>query len=138
MYVCAVTQATSRELLSLCDGFIAIESVLGLTPKAQPPILLGIELGLPTDVWRPFVLALDSLEGTLPYVVRNYLRDSIMGSGMGCGDTKEEKDAFLDRALEEGITREDEIPNPKLPGRTVQRVSLNRSNDIVKRILVGS
>lgn len=137
MYVCAVTQATSRELLSLCDGFVAIESVLGLTPKAEPPTLPGIELGLPTEVWHPFVLALDSLEGTLPYVVRNYLRDSILDSGMGCGDTKEEKDTFLDRALEEGITLEDEIPNPKLPGRTVQKVWLNRSNDIVKRILGG-
>jgi hypothetical protein len=61
-----------------------------------------------------------------------------MDSGMGCGDTKEEKGAFLDRALEEGITLEDRIPNPKLPGRTVQKVSLNRSNDIVKRILGGS
>jgi len=138
MYVCAVTEATSRELLSLCNGFIAVESVLGLTPKAEPQTLPGIQLGLPAEEWRPFILALDSLESKLPYVVRNYLRDSIMDAGMGCGHTKEEKGAFLDRALEEGITLEDKIPNPKLSGRTVQKVSLNRSNDIVKRILRGS
>jgi co-chaperonin GroES (HSP10) len=47
----------------------------------------------------------------------------------------DEKDAFLDKALKEGIIVPDEMPNPKLPGKVVAVCHLNRENDIVKQIL---
>lgn len=130
MYVCAVGLSTARELFTLSDGVFPLEVRLGLTPKvAQLPLM-------PREVeWRIFVLRLNSLESKLPNVVRNYLRNTILEPSMGCGETLEEKDAFLDRAVEEGIIVQYEIENPKLLGRMVIACRLNSENELVKQIL---
>ena len=131
MYVCAVGLSTARELFTLSDGVFPLEVRLGLTLKAAQ-----LPLTPPEVEWRIFVLRLNSLESKLPYVVRNYLRDRILEPSMGCGETLEEKETFLNRAVEDGIVIEYEIENPKLPGRTVVACRLNKENDLVKRILM--
>lgn len=130
MYVCAVGLSVARELFTLSNGVFPLEARLRLTPKvAQLPLIP------PLDEWRPFILRLNSLEKELPYVVRNYLRDVILDPSLRGGETMDEKDAFLNKALNEGIIVQDEVPNPKLPGRMVVTCRLNRENDVVKQIV---
>ena len=131
MYVCAVGLSTARELFTLSDGVFPLEVRLGLTQKATQ-----LPLTPPEVEWRIFVLRLSSLESKLPYVVRNYLRDRILEPSMDCGETLEERERFLNKAVEDGIVVEYELENPKLPGRTVTACRLNRENDLVKRILM--
>ena len=130
IYVCAIGLSAARELFSLSERVFPLETRLGLTPKTA-----AMPLILPLEEWRLFVLRLNSLEKKLPYVVRNYLRDTILDPSLGCGETMDEKDAFLNKALDEGIMLQDEMPNPKLPGKVIAACHLNRENDIVKQIL---
>lgn len=130
VYVCAVGLSAARELLSLSEQVFFLEARLGLTPKTALQPLIP-----PLEEWHPFVLRLNSLEKGLPYVVRNYLRDVIFDPSLGCGETMDEKDAFLNKALNEGIIVEEDMQNPKLPGRMVVTCRLNRENEIVNQIV---
>jgi hypothetical protein len=80
IYVCAVALSAARELFSLSEQVFSLEARLGLTPKT-----VAMPLIPPLEEWRPFILRLNSLEKKLPYVVRNYLRDTILEPSIGCG-----------------------------------------------------
>lgn len=134
MYICAVGLTIAREFLTLSSGVFPLEERLGLSPKAEPTIL-GTPLDLATRDWKPFIRRLDSLERALPDIVCNYLVNSILERSMGCGDTKQEKQQFLEEAVLTGLVEFYDIPNPKLPGRTVQACRLNREDPIVAQIL---
>lgn len=130
VYVCAVTLSAARELFTLSEQVFPIETRLGLTPK--PPQLSLMPLAAD---YRAFVERLDSVEKKLPYVVWGYLRDTILESSLGYGETMDEKNAFLNKAVEEGIIIKEEMPNPKLPGKVVATCRLNRQNELVRQIL---
>ena len=64
-----------------------------------------------------------------------YFTDRILEPSTGCGETVDEKNAFLSKAAESGIVIAEEISNPRLPDKTVTACRLNRQNDLVKQIL---
>lgn len=133
--VCAVGLEAARELITMAEGFFPIEVLLNLTPKL-PATLPGMEPSKGFRDWRPLVRRLDSLEKVLPYVVKNYFRDTILDASFGCGETQEDKETFLGNASDEGVIETKDIPNPKVPGRTVTIIKLNRQNTLVKSILL--
>jgi hypothetical protein len=134
MYICAVGLTIAREFLTLSSGVFPLKDRLGLTPKAEATIL-GKPLASVTRDWSPFVRRLNSLEGALPHVICNYLINSILEASMGCGDTKEEKQQFLEEAASTGLIEFYDVPNPKLPSRTVRACRLKREATIVIEIL---
>lgn len=130
VFLGAVTVSAARELMSLAEQVFPIEARLDLTAKpAQLPLTPQV-----TD-FRRCIERLDSLEAKLPYVVWNYFRDSILDPSLGCGETVDEKNEFLNKAVEEGIIIREEVPNPRLPGRVVTTCRLNRQNDLVQQVL---
>ncbi len=89
MHLCAISTTTARELLGQVEGFYPLESVLNLTPILLPVPLL--EVPQPEEALTRFIQRLHRLEAGLPYVVRNYLRDTIMEDSMDWGETSQEE-----------------------------------------------
>ncbi|MBI4294696.1 MAG: NYN domain-containing protein [Chloroflexi bacterium] len=131
IYVCAITLSAARELVSLTKQVFPLEAHLNLTPKLPPSRPSAKDMG----EWRLFIERLGDLEKKLPYVVHNYLRDKILDASMGCGQTAPERDEYLKKAATLGIILEQEMPNPKMPGRTVTTCRLNKENEVVKKAL---
>jgi len=134
MHLSAVSTSTARELLGQVKGFYPLEGVLNLTTiEAAAPLL---EVPLPEESLARFVQRVHGLEAGLPYVVRNYLRDTIMEDLVDCGETRQERDDFIERAIADGIIEPYEMPNPLIPGRNVTCVKLVKDNPIVTSILI--
>lgn len=74
------------------------------------------------------VMHLARLESRLPMVARNYFRDLLPGD-------HEQREAAIVRALQQGIVIPYELPNPKMPGRTMLAIKLNQDHPTVKAIL---
>lgn len=120
--VAAVSLDAARELLTVADDFIALEQRLGL--QVAPPEATG------TPEWDSLILRLVNVEETLPYVVRNYFRDRILGGPILVTE------ALLRRAETEKIVMVEEIDNPKLPNKKVKVITLNRSHPSVAEALL--
>jgi len=134
MHLSAVSTSTARELLGQVKGFYPLEGVLNLTAiEAAAPLL---EVPLPEESLARFVQRVHGLEAGLPYIVRNYLRDTIMEDLVDCGETRQERDDFIERAIADGIIEPYEMPNPLIPGRNVTCVKLVKDNPIVRSILI--
>ena len=129
--VVAVGIDAARELLTLADTFIPIEKHLKLDYQ---PSSGGVG---PEAAWDTFIARMLGLESVLPYVVRPYLRDRVLTAAMGAGSTREEREAFLDRAEKERLLEVAEIDNPKMPGRKVKTVRLRRSHPAVAQALLA-
>ena len=127
--VTAVSIDAARELLTLADTFIPIEKHLGLefVPQPSPPQVA---------TWQPFIKRMLDLEGKLPFLVKNYIRDHILEPSMGAGATPEAKEAFLKQAADEGILEWGEVDNPKLPGRKATTIRLRRNHVAVAQLLL--
>lgn len=136
--ICAFGDTIASELKTMTPIF-PLEAELGLTPKAlKPSTLPGFPTEGPESQTRTFVMRFDSLERTLPYVVLNYLRQTILTSAWGVGMTQPEIDAFVSRMLSDGLLVQYDVANPKRPGRTTPAVKLNRSHTTVVEILAST
>jgi uncharacterized LabA/DUF88 family protein len=136
IYVLCFGSSASRELFTSTNGVYPLESRLSLTEK--PPLqatMPGVESIEHAEAERNLIAVVDSLEKTLAYVVRSYLRDKVLLPRGSFGETSEEVDDLLARMISEDILRTEEIPNPKIAGRTVSVVRLNRDHLTVKGIL---
>lgn len=133
MYLCAIGTTTARELLGQVKAFYPLESILNLTPKLPPVPLL--EVPQPKEALVRFIQRLHGLEVALPYVVRNYLRDTIMEDLVDWGETPQERDDFVERAIADGIIEPYEMPNPRIVGRNVTCVRLIKDSPIVRSVL---
>lgn len=139
IYVLCFGRSASRELFTLTNGVYPLESRLGLTDKPPlQPRMPGVMAKEEAEVTHALIGIVDSLEKSIPYVVRNYLRSQVLLPKQIFGETSQEIDGLLDQVVSEGILIEDEIPNPKVKGRTVQIVRLNRANGTVKEVLPSS
>lgn len=133
MHLSAISATTARELLGQVEGFYPLDGVLDLTP-IEPPELL-FELAQPDEALTRFIRRLHGLEKTLPYVVRNYLRDTIMEDVPAWGETPQERDDFIQRVIADGVIEAYERPNPRIPGRNVACVRLIKDDPVVSSVL---
>ena len=136
MYVLCFGASASREFFTLTQGVFPLEVRLNLTEKAalQAP-MPGIKPDKVDLSLTEMIRRLDSLEKSLPYVVRNYFRDRILLTSQQFGETAADVDLLLDGACEAKALEEYEVPNPRLPGRTVRAVKLNRDDPVVQGAL---
>jgi len=139
IYVLCFGASAARELFTLTNGVYPLESRLSLTEKPPlQPRMPGVMAEEDAERSSALIQIVDSLEKSLPYVVRNYLRDQVLLRKRVLGETSQEVDRLLDQAVSEGILVEEEISNPKIKGRTVHIVRLNRANGTVKGVLPSS
>ena len=134
--VCAIGQSISRDLLTIADSVVLLEKQLGLVPPE--PTAIAVATPSPTKpdweqvaTWVDFVQHLSRLEKRLPMVSRNYFRDLLPGD-------HEQREATMVRALQQGIVTPYELPNPKMPGRTMLAVRLAQDHPTVLAILSAS
>jgi len=136
VYVLCFGAAVSREFFTLTQGVFPLEVRLNLTEKAQMQAPIpGLLAPQPEEACAELIRRLDGVEKSLPYVVRNYLRDKILLPDQRFGETATDVDALLDRARDEKIIDEYEVPNPRLTGRTVRAIKLNRESLAVQKAL---
>lgn len=136
IYVLCFGASAARELFTLTKGVYPLEGQLNLMQKAPIQAAMpGIAAATVVNEWEALIQRLDSLEKTLPHVVRRYFRDKILLPARQLGDTGLEIDRKLSKALEDGILEEYEIPNPKLPGRMVAAIRLRRESPLVQDVL---
>ncbi len=120
--VAAVSIDAARELLTVADDFVALEQRLGL--QVAPPKAVG------TPEWDSLIGRLLSLEEGLPYVVRNYFRDRVLGGPVLVTES------LLRKAEAEQVITITEIDNPKLAGKKVKIIALNRKHPSVAEALL--
>lgn len=133
--VCAFGASISGELKTMTPIF-PLEAELALTLKTKPVLLLP---GFPTTEglakWGRFVRRLDGLEHQLPYIVRSYLIHTLLAPSWGRGETEAEKETFVDEAQAAGLLESYEIDNPQRPGKLVNVVRLDQTNETVRQVL---
>jgi len=136
VYVLCFGASASREFFTLTQGVFPLEVRLNLTEKAALQAAMpGIKPDKVDLSLTEMIRRLDSLEKSLPYVVRNYFRDKILLTSQQFGETAADVDLLLDGACEAKALEEYEVPNPRLPGRTVRAVKLNRDDPAVQGAL---
>lgn len=127
-------RSASRELFTMTEGVYSLETWLNLTDR-QPATLPMTEILDETSKRHYLIQRLDSLEKTLPEVVRNYLRDKILLPIKRFGETRTEVDQFLDQELQEGYIEEFSVENPRVPGKQVKCFKLKRESPLVIKAL---
>ncbi len=140
IYVLCFGGSAARELFTLTNRVYPLETRLNLTEKRTlQPTMPGVPEKEATAIIRNLLIGtVDSVEKSIPYIVRNYLRDKVLLPRRQFGETAQEIDGLLDRAVADGVLRVEEIENPNIQGRTVQTVRLNRENGLVKEVLPSS
>ncbi len=136
IYAVCFGRSASRELFTMTEGVYPLEVRLGLTEKGQP--LPTFELVDEESKTKHLIQRIDSLEKTLNYVVRNYLRDKILLPTKLFGETSEEVDDYLESELKKGYLREYSIDNPKSVGKQVACLKLDRENPLVAQSLTAT
>lgn len=135
IYVLCFGKSAARELFTLTNSVYPLEARLGLTEKLPTQPVPGVPAADETIVIRNLIEVVDSVEKSIPYIVRNYLRDKVLLPKQKFGETAQEIDELLDKAIQEKILLVEEIPNPKIEDRTVLTIRLNRSSGSVKEVL---
>lgn len=135
IYAVCFGRSASRELFTMTEGVYPLEVRLNLTER-QPAALPALEILDEPNKRRYLIRRIDSLEKTLPDVVRNYLRDKILLPMKQFGETAADVDAFLNRELEEGYLEEYTVDNPKIPKRQVKCLRLKREVPMVAEALL--
>jgi len=126
IYVLCFGRSASRELFTMTHGVYPLEVRLNLTekqPKALPPIGFLDRL----TKRQLLIQKLDSLEKILPYVVRLYFLKLLLPLKQ-FGETFREVESFLDQELQEDYIDEYAIDNPKIPGKKLRCIKLNRDS----------
>jgi len=134
IYAVCFGRSASRELFTMTKGVYPLEVRLGLTEK-KPAFLITPELMDETSKTKYLIERLDSLEKSLDYIVRNYLRDKILLPIKSFGETSEEVDDYLDNECKKGYLKEYSRDNPKIPGKKISCLKLDRENSIVTESL---
>jgi len=129
VYVVCFGRSAARELFTMTEGVYPLEARLGLKERQQT--LPTLELIDEQSKRKHFIQRIDSLEKTLDYVVRNYVRDKILLPIKLFGETRKEVDNYLDNELKQGYFKECSIANPKLPGKQVICFKLERDDQLV-------
>jgi len=133
MHLSAISRTTARELLGQVEGFYPLEAVLQVTPIEPPEPLF--EVPKPDEAQIRFIRRLHGLEKSLPYVVRGYFRSTIMENAPEWGETPQEQEDFIERAIADGLVETYEVPNPRIPGRQVVCLRLVKDNAVVRSVL---
>jgi len=133
--VAAIGLSISRDLLTIADTVVLLEKQLGLAEAVSlaPSTAPAAPSAAAPDweqiaTWVDFVQHLSRLERRLPMVARNYFRDLLPGD-------HDQNEAAIARALQQGIVVPYELPNPKMPGRTMLAIKLAQDHPTVKAIL---
>lgn len=135
IYAACFGRSASRELFTMTEGVYSLETWLNLTER-QPAALPVSEILDEPSKTRYLIKRIDSLEKTLPEVVRNYLRDKILLPIKRFGETRTEVDQFLDQELQKGYIEEYSVENPQIPGKQVKCFKLKRESPLVAEILL--
>lgn len=134
IYVLCFGRSASRELFTMTHGVYPIEVRLNLTEKELPALpTTQILNGMANR--QLLIQKLDSIEKTLPYVVRIYLLKLLLPLDQ-FGETFNEVEQWLDEELREDYLEEYTIDNPKIPGKLLKCIRLNRESEEVKRVLM--
>ena len=126
IYVLCFGRSASRELFTMTHGVYPLEVRLNLTEKL-PETLPPTGLIDKTTKVQLLIQKLDSLEKTLPYVVRLYFLKLLLPLKQ-FGETFNEVEIFLDQELQEGYISEYTIDNPKIPGKKLRCIKLERDS----------
>jgi hypothetical protein len=136
IYICALNVSTAPELISLAKAFFPLETALNLKRMDSQEISEAITNADPQllQKWQPLIKQLSYVQNKLPYVIRAYFIKQFMASGMGYGDTFEDKATTLDNGVDLGIFIYDKAEHPS-DRRPVKTIRLNQENNLVKVIL---
>ena len=134
IYTLCFGRSASRELFTMTHGVYPLEVRLHLTDR-QPTAIPTQEILDEPNKRRYLIGKIDSLEKTLPDVVRNYLGKLLLPLKQ-FGETANEVDKFLDRELQEGYLEKYPVDNPKIPGKQVKCLRLKREVPIVAEALL--
>lgn len=129
IYVLCFGRSSSRELFTMTHGVYPLETRLGLTEKqtkAIPPVEQLEEIAKQNKLMQK----LDSIEKTLPYVVRLYFIKLIKAM-KEYGETFSEVEKYIDQQIQEKFIEEYSIENPRIPGKQLRCLRLNRENQKV-------
>jgi hypothetical protein len=133
IYVLCFGRSASRELFTMTHGVYPLEVRLNLTPKQTISLPTPEQLDEPNK--RQFLIQkLDNIEKTLPYVVRIYFLKLLLPTKQ-FGETFNEVENFLDQELKQGYIIEYTIDNPKIPGKKLRCIKLDRDSQLVIRAL---
>jgi hypothetical protein len=136
IYVLCFGRSASRELFTMTHGVYPLEVRLNLTEK-QPKALPTMELVDEPAKKQFLIQKLDSLEKTLPYVVRLYFIKLLLPLKK-FGETFNEVEHFLDQELIKDYIEEYLIDNPKIPGKKLRCIRLKRDSQNVAKALLPS
>jgi len=112
-----------------------LEVQLGLSERQPSTLPLAEILDKPGKT-HYIIQRIDSLEKSLPDVVRSYLINKILLPMKQFGETSNEVSGFLDQELEKGYLEEYDVENPKILGKQVKCLKLNRENSLVMDVLL--
>jgi len=135
IYAVCFGRSASRELFTMTERVYPLEVQLGLSER-QPSTLPLAEILDEPGKTHYIIQRVDSLEKSLPDVVRSYLINKILLPMKQFGETSNEVSRFLDQELEKGYLEEYDVENPKILGKQVKCLKLNRENKLVMDVLL--
>lgn len=122
--ICALSQSTNPELLSIANPFISVESLLNIPIREDSTTI-------PIYNWEAFIDQLRKAEKTLPFVGFKHFRDKWVSPAMGPIDTPEQKHRLVNEAIKSGIIEVYQQENPGFPFPTTA-IKLNKKHALVK------
>lgn len=120
VHVVAVERTMSKDVMSFVNAFTTIETLLGLVPPQ-------------THDMEMMIRRLDSAEFGKPFVGLKYFLRILSGSDIVDRKTYE----LVNQAISEGIIETYKVPNPKDELFPTTACRLNRSHELVRRVLGG-
>jgi hypothetical protein len=130
VYAACFGLSASRELFTMTEKVYPLEVHLNLTEK-DTAIPTLTDIGAKASKVKYVIRRMDSLEKTLPMVVRNYLENKILLPTGKFGETSDDVDEFVSQMIEDNLLLLTEVENPKIPGRTTKCLSLNRKEPLI-------
>lgn len=125
LIVCALTNSASPEIITISNPFVSIESLLNITVTTSTLISPK-----PKYNWEEFINLLAKAEKTLPFVALKLFRDQWLSF-----ENPKLRGRIVNEAIDEGIAKTFNQPNPKNPSFPTTAIKLNRSHQLVKEIL---
>lgn len=119
VYVTAVEKAMSKDLIAFANGFVTLESLLGVIPPA----------GLTAET---IVRRLYGMEAAMPFVGLKYFMKVL--SGTDCSDQRVYE--MVNKAIADDIVRTYQVPNPHDERFPTTACRLNIEHEAVRRVLV--
>lgn len=120
VHVVAVEKTMSKDVMSFVNYFTTIETLLGIVPPAMHDMEMMIR-------------RLDSAEYGKPFVGLKYFLRVLAGSEIVDRKTYE----LVNQAISDGVIETYKVPNPKDELFPTTACRLNRSHELVRRVLSG-